>query len=326
MSKERKEWNIVGKKKYFFAASIVIMVVGIVFNILFGVELDIEFKGGTLIKYSYQGDLDHNELENLIDSSLDNSFELTFSTGDTNEHAFNLTMTDAISMEEQEALDAALLEAYPDSQLVKTTSTSVPPSMSEQFFLKCLVAIVLASVFLLIYVAIRFRKIGGWSAGVMGLIALLHDVLVAYFVFVIFRIPLDDNFVAVVLSILGYSLNATIVIYDRVRENRRIMSSDATIGEVVNRSINQSMSRSVNTSLCVFVAIAVVTVLALANNLSSIVSFALPMMLGVLSGFYSSTFIAGPLWVLWKERKGAGKGAGKGADKKKDGRGKKVKA
>ena len=198
--------------------------------------------------------------------------------------------------------------------------------MSEQFFLKCLVAIVLASVFLLIYVAIRFRKIGGWSAGVMGLIALLHDVLVAYFVFVIFRIPLDDNFVAVVLSILGYSLNATIVIYDRVRENRRIMSSDATIGEVVNRSINQSMSRSVNTSLCVFVAIAVVTVLALANNLSSIVSFALPMMLGVLSGFYSSTFIAGPLWVLWKERKGAGKGAGKGADKKKDGRGKKVKA
>ena len=318
MSKERRELNIVGKKKIFFAVSIAIMAIGILFNIIFGVELDISFKGGTLIQYSYQGNLDQNELKNLIDSQVSNNFELTFSTSG-NEHTFDLTMTEAISLEEQEALDSSLLEKYPDNNFVNTKSTSLPPSMGQSFFAKCLVAIALASAFLLIYVAFRFRKIGGWSAGVMGLVALLHDVLVAYFVFVIFRIPLDDNFVAVVLSILGYSLNATIVIYDRVRENRRIMSSDASIGEIVNKSINQSMTRSVNTSLCTFIAIGVVAVLALANGLSSIVSFALPMMLGVLSGFYSSTFIAGPLWVVWKERKGANK-----ADK--NGKIKKVKA
>ena len=162
-------------------------------------------------------------------------------------------------------------------------------------------AIGLASLFLVIYVAFRFRKIGGISAGVMALVALLHDVLIAYFTFVVFRIPLDDNFVAVVLSILGYSLNATIVIYDRVRENRKIMSSDCTVGEIVNRSINQSFTRTLNTSLCTFAAIAVVAVLALVYQLDSLVSFALPMMIGVVSGFYSSTFIAAPLWVLWKE-------------------------
>ena len=315
MSKERKELNlnIVGNKKIFFAVSIAIMVIGIFFNILFGVELDIEFKGGTLIQYTYQGDLDRDEVRSVFDDVLGDRFELTFSTGDADENSVNLTMTEAISMDEQDALDAALQEKYPDSGFTKTTSNSIPPSMGQSFFLKCLVAIVLASVFLLIYVAFRFRKIGGWSAGAMGLLALLHDVLVAYFVFVIFRIPLDDNFVAVVLSILGYSLNATIVIYDRIRENRRIMGSDSSIAEIVNRSINQSMGRSVNTSLCTFIAIGVVAVLALANGLSSIVSFALPMMLGVLSGFYSSTFIAGPLWVLWKERKGADKKNGKRA-------------
>ncbi len=326
MSKVKKEWNIVGHRKIFFGISIAIMLIGVIFNIIFGVSLDINFKGGTMIRYSFQGELDEEALRASIDGQLDEDFELTFSTGDpavqTDEEGNPvldeqgnevvvptgeaiLTMTEAMSMETQEALDAALEEGYADNRMTKITSNSLPPSMGQQFFIKCIVAIVLASAFLLIYVALRFRKIGGLSAGVMSLIALLHDVLVAYFVFVIFRIPLDENFVAVVLSILGYSLNATIVIYDRIRENRRIMSSDATIGEIVNTSINQSMTRSVNTSLCTFIAIAVVAVLALVYNLSSIVSFALPMMLGVVSGCYSSTFIAGPLWVCWKERKGA---------------------
>ena len=162
-------------------------------------------------------------------------------------------------------------------------------------------AIALASIFLVIYVGLRFRKIGGVSAGIMALLALLHDILIAYFIFVIFRIPLNDNFVAVVLTILGYSLNDTIVIYDRIRENRVKMDKKASIGEVVNVSLRQSFGRTLNTSICTFVAIGTVAIIALALSMDSIVSFALPMSFGVISGFYSSTFLCTPVWALWVE-------------------------
>ncbi len=304
MKKERKEFGFIAHRKIFFGISIALLLFGLLFNILFGVEMDIDFKGGTLIRYSYQGNIDKTELDSFIDTQLDKNVDVQFSTSsDGKDNSFEIPLVDALTLDEQEALDSALTEKYADNSLAQLTAQAVSPTMGRMFFIKCLVAIGLASLFLVIYVAFRFRKIGGLSAGVMALVALLHDVLIAYFTFVVFRIPLDDNFVAVVLSILGYSLNATIVIYDRVRENRRIMSSDCTIGEIVNRSINQSFTRTLNTSLCTFAAIAVVAVLALVYQLDSIVSFALPMMVGVVSGFYSSTFIAGPLWVLWKEHR-----------------------
>ena len=173
--------------------------------------------------------------------------------------------------------------------------------MGRLFFTKCLVAILLASIFLVVYVALRFRKIGGWTAGVMAVLALLNDVLVAYFAFVVFRIPLNDNFVAVVLSILGYSLNDTIVVYDRIRENRRTMDSKCSIAEVVNRSINQSFMRTLNTSICTFIAIATVAVVGLIFRLDSIISFMVPMMFGVISGFYTSEFLCSPLWARWQQ-------------------------
>lgn len=137
----------------------------------------------------------------------------------------------------------------------------------------------------------------------MALVALLNDILIAYFAFIIFRIPLNDNFVAVVLTILGYSLNDTIVIFDRIRENRQLMDSKTPIALLVNTSINQSLFRSFNTSLCTLAAIAVVAVMALVTGMDAIISFAIPMLFGILSGFYTSTFLCGPLWVTWIEHK-----------------------
>ena len=161
----------------------------------------------------------------------------------------------------------------------------------------CMVAVALASILMLVYVAFRFRKIGGWSAGLMALIALMNDCLVSYFVFVIFRIPLDDNFVAVILTILGYSLNDTIVVYDRIRENRRLLGPKSDLATVVNLSLNQSFTRTLNTSVATFMAVCCVTVVALIYQLDSILSFSVPMMFGVVSGFYTSVFLASPLWV-----------------------------
>ena len=138
------------------------------------------------------------------------------------------------------------------------------------------------------------------SAGAFALLALLHDLLICYFVFVIFRIELNDNFVAVLLTILGYSLNDTIVVFDRVRENRR-RNKTMPISDVVNLSVNQSFTRTLITTIAVFIAIATVVVVGLVMRIDSILSFALPMLFGVVSGFYSSVFLASPLWAWWRE-------------------------
>jgi preprotein translocase subunit SecF len=181
--------------------------------------------------------------------------------------------------------------------------------MGRAFFIKCLVAIAIAAIGIIIYVAIRFRKIGGTSAGVMAVVALIHDVLMVYFVFIIFRIPLNDSFIAVVLTILGYSVNDTIVVYDRIRENRRLFGVKEALPKILNLSLNQDFSRSVYTSMMTFIAISTVFVVGILYGINSIVTFALPMMVGVLFGCYSSLYIAGPLYTMWQVRKSSQKAA-----------------
>ena len=164
---------------------------------------------------------------------------------------------------------------------------------------------------MVLYVTIRFKKIGGLSAGVMALVALFHDVALIYFLYVIFRWPIDSNFIAVVLMILGYSLNDTIVIYDRVREQRKLMGRKVSIDAVFNVSSTKTMRRTIMTSVTTLAAILTVYVVASVFNIASVKGFALPMMIGVISGCYSSLCIAGPLWVVWRNHKAAKKAAAK---------------
>ena len=162
-------------------------------------------------------------------------------------------------------------------------------------------------VILLVYIALRFKKIGGLSAGVTALIALVHDVLLVYFAFVIFGFSINDIFIAVILTILGYSLNDTIVIYDRIRENRKLSptKSPDALPAIVNKSLNQTMTRSILTSLTTFMALLVYrALLAAVYGISSVQSFALPMMVGTIVGCYSSLCIAAPLYTMWAVHKG----------------------
>ena len=175
--------------------------------------------------------------------------------------------------------------------------------MGRDFFFKCLLSVLVAALLLIVYIAFRFKKIGGASAGAMAIIALLHDVTMVYFTFVIFRMPINDNFIAVVLTILGYSLNDTIIIYDRIRENRKLMGPKADYGTLVDTSINQTLTRSLYTAACTFAAIAVVYIVSVMYNLDSVQTFALPMMVGIITGCYSSICIAGPLYVMWQKHK-----------------------
>lgn len=313
----KKPFDFIAHRKIFLLISLGIILVGIVCNILMPVELDITFKGGTLLKYSYTGTIDKPKVDTLVDDTLKKDAVVEVTENDlSGTNILSVSLTDTILPEQQDELKAALLEAFPDNKIEGISANALEAAMGHKFLIKCLVAVGLASVFLVIYVGLRFRKIGGLSAGVMAVLALFNDLLVAYFAFVIFRIPLNDNFVAVLLSILGYSLNDTIVIYDRIRENRRIMDKKTPIAEVVNVSLNQSFVRTMNTTICTFIAVATVAVLALATSMDSIVSFAVPMMFGVVSGFYTSTCLCSPIWVAWVEHKEKKEAAQKAAKKK----------
>ena len=296
-------------RKIFFCISLGLFVIGLLCNLIFGVELDIDFRGGALVQYSYTGEVDQETVDQAVEDAIGCAVTVTITDaiGGTDSAEKSLTISlsgsEGISLDEQKAIASKLGEAYPDSTFEIMQSTSVPPTMGAKFFAKCLVAVALAAILLVIYVALRFRKIGGMSAGVMAVIALVHDVMMVYFTFVVFGFPIDDNFIAVVLTILGYSLNDTIVIYDRVRENRRILGPKVSYEELMDTSINQTLTRSINTSVCTFLAVAVVFIVGSVYGLSSVTTFALPMMIGIVTGCYSSVCLAGPLYVMWQNHK-----------------------
>lgn len=282
-------------------------IVGIVFLFVpsFGVKLDINFSGGTKLAYSYEGDVDDAEIESAVKEVIDNSFTVSKSTslaGDTKTFEITLVGRESISAETQEELTEKLSETFSDNDITLYNSNSVSPNIAGTFFAKSLVAVLITALLVVIYVGIRFRRIGGVSAAATALLTLIFDVLVTFFVCVIFRLQIDSNYIAVVLTILGYSLNDTIVIYDRVRENERL-NPDAEIGVLVNDSINMVKVRNIVTSVTTFIAVITIVVVSELFGLSSLRTFAIPMAFGIVSGGASSLFIAGPMWVIWNRHK-----------------------
>lgn len=307
-----KKFNIrfYENRKIYFTITIALLVLGVIFNVIFGTTLDIQFKGGVMLEYAYSGTIDTSEVESAVESATGQNADVRVyeNLADANgnpENSLSITFagTDSITVEQQEEIANQISQAYPDANLRIEETSSVDRTVGTTFFAKCLVAVAITFVLLVIYIAFRFRKIGGASAGIISIIALLHDVVLVYFTFVVFRMPINDNFIAVILTILGYSLNNTIIIYDRIRENRRVLGPKAKTSELVNLSINQTLTRSIYTSLCTFVAIACVYVVGVIYGLTSVTTFALPMMVGVLVGCYSSVCITGPLYVMWRNYK-----------------------
>lgn len=297
--------------KVFFGISLSIIFIGIIFNIIFGTQLDIQFRGGSYIRYSYVGDVEQNDLTDLIQDNTKEKITVSYSTdmlsNTDSKKAYTVRVefagNKAISTEQQQSLTEALQKAYPDSNFKVQESSAIQSTMGFKFLMKCLAAVAIACILMVLYVTIRFRRIGGLSAGVMALVALFHDVAMIYFLYVIFQMPIDSNFIAVVLMILGYSLNDTIVIYDRVREERRKLGAKEEIGYVFDLSATKVMRRTICTSITTLIAIGTVLIVSLVFNIDSVTSFALPMMIGVISGCYSSICIAGPLWVIWQRHK-----------------------
>ena len=305
--------NFIGNRKKFYTFSCALLALVLVFCGVFGVKMDVEFKGGSMITLAYEGDADLNDLKSTISTELNKS-SLTLQTGSDISGNQTLTVTlpgsDTLTTEELDSLLATLNEQYPDNAFVQNEVSNVDATIGKEFMLKSIVALVAACVLILLYVAYRFRRIGGLKAGSTAIVALLHDMLVVFGVFVILRIPLNGNFIAALLTILGYSINDTVVIYDRIRENSALYSKkQMSLAELVNLSINQSFARSLMTSITTCLALGVVCIVSVVYRLDSIYSFAFPLLFGMVSGVYSTICIATPLWVDWKSKKKAAKQA-----------------
>ncbi len=290
--------------KYVLIGYAVFFAIGIIVTAIFGVNLDINFKGGTKITYSYSGELQYSETQGLIENTINKKVNVSESTGLTGEDkklVVTLVGSDALSADSQQALIDALNKEYPDNKFELYDSNSVNPTIAGTFFAKSLVAVILAGVLVIVYVGFRFKKIGGVSAGLTAFASLFLDVFTAFFICAIFRLQIDSNFMAVVLTIFGYSLNDTIVVYDRIRENKSLFPTMPT-AELVNMSVNTVKTRTIVTSVTTFLAVVMIVVVSELFGLSSLRSFATPMAFGIVSGCVSSLFISSPLWVLWKNR------------------------
>ena len=283
----------------------VLFIIGIVMTAIMGVSLDINFSGGTRISYSYTGEIAEADFEKTVGEVITQDFSVAKNTslaGDVTTMTITLTGKDALASSAQEDLSEKLTKAYPDNKIELYDSNSVSPTIAGSFFAKSLVAVLITAVLVVIYVSIRFKKIGGFSAAITAFVAVVLDVLTTFFICAIFRLQIDSNYLAVVLTILGYSLNDTIVVYDRVRENKKLYPQKS-VTELMDISTQGIIRRNIITTVTTVLAILTIIVVAEIYGLTSLRTFAIPMAFGLISGCVSSLFVAGPLWAIWQENK-----------------------
>ena len=304
---EKKPVDFVGLRKRFLTISTCLMAAIVLCAVVFGVHLDTEFTGGAMITLSYEGSFTTADVQKTAAAALD-STGLTLQTGEnvaTGDQTLKISMpgTETVTTEQVADLLDSLNESYPENHFEQLSLSNVSAAMGIKFLQKSLVAVVFALVLILLYIALRFKNIGGLTGGMMAVLALVNDLMVVFGTFVLLRTPLDGNFIAAMLTILGYSINDTVVVYDRIRENRTLMGKKASFEELVNRSVNQSARRTLITTITTVMALGVMCVVAKLYGLDSIFTFAFPLMMGMISGVYTSLCVSTSAWVLWSERK-----------------------
>ena len=303
---EKKPVDFVSLRKKFLTFSACLMAVILLCAAVFGVHLDTEFTGGAMVTLSYEGSFDQAAVQKTAAAALENT-GLTLQTGEnvaTGDQTLKISMpgTETVTTEQVENLLDSLNENYPDNQFAQLSLSNVSAAMGTKFLQKSLVAVVFALVLILLYIALRFKNIGGLTGGMMAVLALINDLMVVFGTFVLLRTALDGNFIAAMLTILGYSINDTVVVYDRIRENRALMGKKGSFEELVNQSVNQSARRTLITTITTVMALGVMCIVAKLYGLDSIFTFAFPLMMGMISGVYTSLCVSTSAWVLWSER------------------------
>lgn len=303
---EQKRYKITEKGKIFYIVSCTLVALFVGLTVAGIPKIAIEFKGGTLISYTYEGDIDTKSVETLVKDTIGKDCTVTTGEDYTSKKTtlqLSFSSKGGIDENKQETLKEKMLETYADNNIETLESTNVSATNGRTFFAKCMVALLLAVVVMIIYIGFRFRNIGGISAGAFAVVALLHDMCMVYGSFVIFGFDINSNFVAVLLTIMGYSINSTIIIYDRIRENKRLYGKKLDIQEISDLSISQTITRNIHTNVTTVVTMIIVAVVCSIRSVTSIQSFAIPMIIGMISGVYTSMCLAPSLWVVWQKHK-----------------------
>ena len=287
-------FKIIEKTKLWFIIPACIILIGLIFFIFRGFNLDIEFAGGTMMQINIGQEFDaRTDIEPIVrDITGDTNPQVQKVSGAGGNEQVSIKVKE-ITTEKAVELYEAIAEKYgldteTNANLVEQGSIS--PTISSEMKSTAMTAITVAVILMLVYITIRFRD---WRFGLSSIAALIHDVLIVLAMYAIFRIPINNNFIAAMLTIVGYSINDTIVIFDRVRENRRYYTSNK-LNELGDVSVSQSIGRSINTSITTIIMVLLLFLL----GVQSVRWFAFPLMIGFIAGTYSSIFIATPVWVL----------------------------
>ncbi len=302
IGKERKTINFLGKRNLFFVLSAVVIIGGFV---VMGVNkattgdalnYSLEFKGGTSTTVAFNEEMSLEDIEaNVVPifEGVVNGSVQTQKVAGNNEVIFK---TSTLDLDQRTEISDALIEKFGIDESA-ITAESISSTISSEVRQDAVVAVVIATICMLIYIWLRFKDI---RFGASSVIALLHDVLVVLAVYAVLKVPVGSTFIACMLTIVGYSINATIVIFDRIRENKAQMRRGESLEDMVNASISQTLSRSIFTSLTTFIMVACLYVF----GVSSIKEFALPLMAGIVSGTYSSVCLTGAMWYVFRTKLG----------------------
>lgn len=314
----------VKRKGIFLTIALVLVLASIASMVFIGFELDTDFAGGMAVTYQIDSEFTTADVEKIVNEALgsdqspssvqksgneviikfgfDNSLETDearsdFAMGKIAAITEALTAAYGTEAPAEETAEGETAEEGAETEEVVTgvalkNQDIVSPSTGRELARSAVLMSILACLAILLYVTFRFEFVSGCVA----VLALVHDVVILLGIYSVFRISVDTNFIAAVLTVLGYSINNTIVIMDRIRENTRHARKE-TYGQIANKSISQTLTRSINTTVTTLLTIGMVYLL----GVPSIQAFSLPIIIGILVGFYSSVFVSGPLWAMWRD-------------------------
>jgi preprotein translocase SecF subunit len=284
-------FDFIGQRKKFFAFSIIITLLGVLTLSIFGLNLGVDFKSGTTLDITLKQATTSSASNALFKEAGVTPSQLTI--GGADDDRVSARFKETLSEKKMNEIVTVFEEKYGK---ISHEENTVDASIAREFALKTILYIGIAALGIIIYVTIRFE----WRFAVAAIIALLHDAFIVISLFSIFRLEVNLPFIAAILTIIGYSINDTIVIFDRVRENLRFakLKSFQDIIDVVNMSVRQTFVRSINTVMTVFIC----SLALLIFGSPAVRVFSMAMLFGLVSGAYSSIFIASPLWIVLKNR------------------------
>ncbi len=282
--------KIIEHAKIWIALSLIVIVVGLGFMFTRGLNFGIDFKGGTQVVFNFGKEFDKAKVDNIVKKYAPDAV-----TNTVNNTEYEIKASDLSSQKVNEIYDVFKKDFKIGDKAI-VSQNEIGASIGKELTQKAFLALGIAFVCMLVYIAIRFEI----KFGIAALTALFHDILITLSVYAIFNISVNSPFIAAILTIVGYSINDTIVIFDRIRENSKFMRRTSPT-EIADKSLTQTMSRSINTTLTTLI-----TIIAVNIFVPTVREFSFPLIIGIATGAYSSIFIASPMWV-WLQKKGTKK-------------------